>query len=194
MQLTYIIGQPGSGKSTLVRALTCRTTASPGKVDAVPVVVYTSDGTPIAIELGRRRDTFSGTDALSMGILPKALDALAVMAAAHNGWHAVFAEGDRLATVKFFVGARDRGWNVTVVHLDTPDSLCAARRLARGSTQADGWVRGRITKTANLVAACEKVGVPVITVAVAETATPSDVAAQVATVPVLSRFAALHAP
>lgn len=142
MQLTYLIGQPGSGKSTLMRAAT-----GPGRalrVDRLPIVDHEPERVS---ELGRVRDTFSGTDALGMAVLPVAVKTLPVLAAMGRD---VIAEGDRLATPKFWTAAEGQGWTVTVVLLDTPDAECARRRAARGSSQSEAWVRGRVTKTENL--------------------------------------------
>lgn len=142
MDLAYLIGQPGSGKSTLMRAV-----LGPGRpllVDKLPI----EDHEPEQVaEIGRTREQFSGTDALGMAILPVVVRTLPVLDAMGRD---LVAEGDRLATPKFWDAATQQGWTVTVILLDTPDDECARRRTARGSAQSESWVRGRVTKTANL--------------------------------------------
>lgn len=186
-ELLYIIGVPGAGKSTFVREVTAGCEVRPGDIGSVGVVGYAHDGQILAVEIGRHREAFSGTDALSMSVLPRALDALDAMRDSGPEWHQVFAEGDRLATLKFFIGARDRGWSVVILHLKVSDQTAAFRRAERGSTQNEGWLRGRTTKVANLARSARAAGFPVLTMFAEDT--PAELAAQAATVPVLSRFA-----
>ena len=69
--ITYIIGIPGSGKSTaLAGALQddaiLRSNVAPGKV---PFIEYSSG----LIQIGRNRETYPGTDVLSYNAQPKVL-------------------------------------------------------------------------------------------------------------------------
>lgn len=136
MNLLYIIGIPGSGKSTLAAELV---KGRRRRVRDVPFVhtVY-EDG---LIQLGRERTGRSGTDALSMSIQPNVLAALEAAK-----WPRVLGEGDRLTNRKFFEAAREQGYRVDVVLLDTPPELAAERREARGSEQSESWLKGRETK------------------------------------------------
>lgn len=136
MNLLYIIGIPGSGKSTLAAELV---KGRRRRVRDVPFVhtVY-EDG---LIQLGRERLGRSGTDALSMSIQPNVLAALEAAK-----WPRVLGEGDRLTNRKFFEAAREQGYRVDVVLLDTPRDVAAERRSARGSEQSESWLKGRETK------------------------------------------------
>lgn len=148
-RLVYLIGEPGVGKSTLMEALT------EGLVDVevspapVPHTMfygpYRDQHEPWAIEIGRRRADFSGTDALSMSIAPKAREWIATVP--HP---LVLAEGDRLASPSFWLAAEEGGYRVDVVLLDADPEVAAARRAERGSDQGGSWLKGRLTKVRNL--------------------------------------------
>jgi GTPase SAR1 family protein len=139
--LLYIIGVPGSGKTTLMRELVL---GRRRRVEMQPFAhtVY-EDG---LVQLGRDRGTHGGTDALSMSVQPH------VVAALETGvWPRVIAEGDRLANTAFFDAAFAAGYTVSVVLLDVPPEVAAERRAARHTNQDERWLRGRETKVAHLV-------------------------------------------
>lgn len=140
MNLLYIIGVPGSGKTTLVRELVL---GRRRRVRTEPFAhtVY-EDG---LVQLGRDRAMHGGTDALSMSVQPKVLAALQA-----RTWDRVLAEGDRLANVSFLTGARDAGYTVDVALLDVTPELAAERRGQRGTDQDERWLRGRHSKVENL--------------------------------------------
>lgn len=137
--LLYLIGQPGSGKSTLFRT-------------ALAGATFTEERQPFlhldfggGIELGGRREQFSGTDMLAMNVQPKVIQWLNQTPA-----RAIIAEGDRLANDSFFRAVVSAGWQLRVVLLDCPDAVAAARRAARGSNQNPSWVAGRASKVRRL--------------------------------------------
>jgi chloramphenicol 3-O-phosphotransferase len=137
--LIYLIGVPGAGKTTLAKELFQNVK---GVVMTKPFLHVVHPG---GVELGGPRDKFAGTDALPMNVQPLVLPFLL-----NNIWDLAFAEGDRLANGKFFDACTAAGWTVHVVLLDAPEGLAAARRTARGSTQAETWVKGRVTKVGRL--------------------------------------------
>ena len=150
-RLAYIIGQPGSGKSTLMATLTAhlRRTSCPDP----PHDLLWRDGQLVGTEIGRRREAFSGTDALAMNIQPRVVAWLAA-----HPYRNVIAEGDRLGNLKFFQAVQDEGVQVHLIYLDTPDIFAAGRRAQRRSNQNETWLRGRITKIKNLVSQWPSVG------------------------------------
>lgn len=140
MDLLYVIGVPGSGKSTLVRELV---KGRRRRVYTEPFAhTLYEDG---LVQLGRDRDGHGGTDALGMSVQPQAVAALAA-----HVWPRVIAEGDRLANAKFFGEVAAVGYRLTVVELEVPPEVAAARCVARGSHQDEKWMRGRATKIEHL--------------------------------------------
>lgn len=138
-KLVYVIGEPGSGKSTLAELL-FRGVAAEARTAPFAHVVH-----PHSIELGARREAFSGTDALPMNVQPKVVPMILASEA-----ELFFAEGDRLANEKFFLACSASRIHVVPFLLSIPHQVAAARRVARGSKQNATWVRGRISKVANL--------------------------------------------
>lgn len=136
----YIWGQPGSGKSTLVRALTAGSLALPSRSAGVDYLDYGNG----VLELGKDREDYRGTDALGMSVITKAIPFVASEAESD-----FLAEGDRLAVSAFFSTVKETHV-LELVYLNTPDEIAAQRRAARGSNQNESWVRGRMTKARNL--------------------------------------------
>ena len=140
LHMLYLIGVPGSGKSTLAAELV---RGRRRRVRTVPFAHTVYDGG--LVQLGRERAAFSGTDALSMSVQPKAQAALAT-----GVWQRVLGEGDRLANGSFFQAVRDIGYQLDVALLDVPEELAAERRAERGSDQSEQWLRGRRSKVEGL--------------------------------------------
>lgn len=147
-RLVYVIGPPGSGKSTLMAGLT----------RGLLRVARTDHGLPrdelyhrerlVGVELGRQRGDFSGTDALAMNIHPRACAWLR-----HGGAGdapVVYAEGQRLATLQFIKAGLEAGREVDLLYLDPPPEVAEARRRARGSRQSEAWIKGATTRAARL--------------------------------------------
>lgn len=138
--LLYVIGVPGSGKTTLVRELVL---GRRRRVIPAPFAHTVYEGG--LVQLGRDRETHGGTDALSMSVQPKVVAALEA-----GAWERVLAEGDRLANVGFFEAARAAGYSVDIALLDVPLGTAADRRGERGTDQDERWLRGRVSKVENL--------------------------------------------
>lgn len=99
----------------------------------------------VIAEIGRRRDSFSGTDALPMGVITEA-----EVLVSSGLYPTMCAEGDRLANDRFFDSVSHAGYELVVVLLDVPDEIAQARRDERGSSQNPSWIKGRVTKTQRL--------------------------------------------
>lgn len=139
--LTYVIGEPGVGKSTLAAHL-LRGLAHMERDKPFAHRLYTCG----VYELGKRRPDFPGTDALSMSVQPQVLRWMDTLRP-----FMVFGEGDRLGTASFLDEAEHLGYTVRVWHLFGPETAALHRRI-RGSDQDDQWIAGRRSKVANIAA------------------------------------------
>lgn len=150
--LAYIFGQPGAGKTTLMRAICA---GSPLLYQADSPIKHRGfcSKSGMFVVLGADAYPFGGTDTLSYTAVSSAerwLESLSLCAAGGL----VFAEGDRLANGGFFEAAR-KHYRLIAFYLNCGDGEAAARRAARAaqhglSLQSDSWVKGRVTKHANL--------------------------------------------
>ena len=137
--LVYLIGEPGSGKSTVAEHLFHEI---PGEPKAEP---FAHVAHPHCVELGARREAFSGTDALPMNVQPAVVPMILASEA-----DLFFAEGDRLANEKFFLACAASKIRMLLFLLWVPHALAAQRRADRGSAQNPTWLKGRISKVSNL--------------------------------------------
>jgi len=139
MDALYIIGEPGAGKSTLVDRLT----AGLGYEEAMQPFAHRRYDCGV-LEIGRRREAFAGTDALSLSVQPTVVTFIEGIRPAM-----LLAEGDRLANPGFFVALYDFGYRLHIYELYGP-SVAAEQRAYRGSTQDATWLKSRQTKVRRL--------------------------------------------
>lgn len=148
-RLLYLVGEPGAGKSSLMARLTeghPRVPVSQGGL-ARDLIVDPPSGEVVAVELGRRRGAFSGTDALGMAVIGAAEAYLPRCEAP-----VLLAEGARLGNARFLSAAVRSGYAVTLALLEHDDAPAWRRgRSARlGKTQDPSWVAGRRTASRRL--------------------------------------------
>jgi hypothetical protein len=145
----YIIGPPGVGKSTAVSSAIRLLNWGTPRLIMKPFAheVYTDVA---AIHLGKHRDNgFPGTDTLSLGVNPKAVEFIAGCPA-----KIVVGEGDRLANKRFLTTCADYS-PLTLVTLVAPPGVSHQRMVNRAeqrgvAPQKESWWAGRYTKTSNL--------------------------------------------
>lgn len=159
-RLVYVVGQPGAGKSTLMAALTreYHRTQVEGPVPH-DILTHPVTGAVVGAEMGRRRETFSGTDALASSIITQAVPWIQ-----HVPYTLLLGEGARLGNQRFLLAARGAGYCVTLALVD--HELAETWREARSNvlqrTQNEAWVRGRHSASVNLARAMESHSVQVV--------------------------------
>jgi len=156
----YLIGYPGSGKSTTLGLVAAEMGADDLEPFTNPVAHYawyTAAGDFLdVVELGRRRAAFGGTDALGMSAGPKAIELVKGLTVHESPPAWIIGEGDRLAYRKFL----DACPNLVLILLELPPEMARERSVRRAkeldvAPQAESWFRGRVTKVDNLVKAYE---------------------------------------
>lgn len=167
MRLLYLCGEPGVGKTWTMDQLTEGWTRLPlppeADAPARDALMTGPDGTGsvAAVELGRRRDTFSGTDALPQTVIGLAERYLWTPEAP-----LLLCEGARLANRRFLSAAVEADWRVVLALLSGAEAA-GARRRARADAlgvreQHPAWVLGRRTAAYNLAQLAPALGCTVI--------------------------------
>ena len=148
----YLIGEPGVGKTTAMRQVTKAYSRAPiFQDDLCPrELLFAKAVHLVAVELGKQRGTFSGTDALAMNIIDRAER---YMTELPDNPPFVLAEGARLANKRFLSHCVSVGHRVQLLYLDSPQlayNQRALRELRTGKKQNESWVKGRASAAANL--------------------------------------------
>jgi hypothetical protein len=147
----YVLGAPGVGKSTFVKAYlqanAWTALPEPTRLHRTLIGHYLADrtGEVTGVYLGKHRQQFPGTDALSMAVAPDAR----VWARNLEPWLGfIVGEGQRLGNAGF-LRALGENTELTVVLLVADEAVLDARCEERGSAQAPGWRRGAAKGAAN---------------------------------------------
>lgn len=152
--MIYLVGQPGSGKSTLIAGLTKGLVRCSFDTPDTPVphdqLIDRVTGAVVGAEIGKQRGAFSGTDALASSIIDKAVPW--VQSRPHD---LILAEGARLANRRFIDAATAAGYAVTLALLDhdQAEAWRKKRSEALGREQNPSWVKGRLTASRKLAGA-----------------------------------------
>jgi len=149
MKTIYIIGAPGSGKTTLVEALKQNWTLIEEDHHPFKHESYTTQDGKLVISLGATKPPFSGTDTLGYTVINIVEEWIKNTYA-----DIVIGEGDRLATDRFMEAAKQAG-ELHLFYLNTNPAIASDRRAARAlqygtKQQNPSWVAGRATKHYNL--------------------------------------------
>jgi len=144
MRIFYIIGVPGTGKSTVMKELMSRFDG--WEQERVVELLDTHVSGHVRI-LGKYSDdgegTFDGTDRLSMAVPPRAVDWISTRP---NEF--IVGEGDRLNNKTFFQCCQP---HLTIIHLKVSDAERKRRYEQRGSDQSEKFIKTTQTKCQNIV-------------------------------------------
>jgi len=143
MKLIYLIGVPGTGKSTIMKEFMSRFDG--WKTDR-PIDLLDTHVSGNVRVLGKYEEgeTFSGTDRLSMAVAPKAIEYFT-----SNPEEVIIGEGDRLNNKGVFESVEDK----VIIHLTVSDKERQRRYDERGSEQSDKFIQTVATKCKNIVEA-----------------------------------------
>lgn len=152
-RMIYLVGAPGAGKSTLMERLTHGmpragvTGTAVGHGVTHDILFDQASGELIGVELGARRDLFSGTDTMPSSVIERAIPWIQT-----QPYPLILGEGARLANKRFLAAAVEAGYAVVLAVLDHDDITAwrTARAAAIGREQNPSWVKGRVTATDNL--------------------------------------------
>lgn len=158
----YIIGPPGSGKSTAMAHLLRGWAIGPYTRWQREVFGHYLEHPEKGrgAYLGHLRPEYPGTDALSLSAGPRVVEWLEALPLLGLDW--VFGEGTRLCHMGFLT-ALAQATDLTVVHLDVDPEVAAQRRAERGGKQlSDSFCKIATSKATNTAAACREAGIKVV--------------------------------
>lgn len=159
----YIVGGPGSGKSTLMAETLQGWKPGPyHKWTAREMfghyLQHPEKGS--GAYLGHLRPEYPGTDALSLSVAPQALLWLQALPLLGLDW--VFGEGARLSHLGF-LQSLDLVTDLTIVHLKVDPAEAARRRAARGGKLlSEQYCKVATSKADNVAQACRDAGLRVL--------------------------------
>lgn len=143
MKVIYIIGLPGTGKTTLMKRFMEQYDWTPHR----PIDLLDSHISGNIRVLGKYEEgeTFSGTDRLSMAVSPKAVEFIQ-----SKPDEVIIGEGDRLNNKAFLSAC---GEDLTIIHLEVDDETRERRYKERGSNQSEKFIQTVRTKVSNIIGA-----------------------------------------
>jgi len=144
MKMIYVIGMPGTGKSTIMKNLMLDIG---GWENDKPIDLLDTHISNDIRVLGKysEGEVFCGTDRLSMAVAPKAIEWLST-----NPNETIIGEGDRLNNKAFFEKAKELG-ELYLIRLTVSDKERERRYEERGSNQTDKFIQTVKTKCNNIV-------------------------------------------
>jgi uridine kinase len=152
MKVICLMGEPGTGKTTLMKQLM---DTLPGKwtkdFEFWKLVPFHANRESRVIVLGKYEEgeTFAGTDRMSMAVQPEAIKFMQY-AKEHFKETVIVFEGDRLTNQSFLEFCIDN-FETSIIYLDVDAKERERRYVERGSNQSEQFIKGRVTKYANLM-------------------------------------------
>jgi broad-specificity NMP kinase len=145
MKVFAIGGEPGAGKTTLMKEIITNFEVEP-KYDSVKLVPYLQKDNIYILGKYEEGEVFSGTDRMSMAVQPEAIKFLATLPSDA----VVLFEGDRLFTASFLEDCLEK-YDLKIIYLSTDKTVRSDRYKERGSNQNETWLQGRETKISNIM-------------------------------------------
>lgn len=145
MKVFAIGGEPGSGKTTLMKKIIEHYGVEP-KYEEFKLVPYLQKNNIYILGKYEEGEVFSGTDRMSMAVQPEAIKFLATLPSDA----VVLYEGDRLFTASFLEHCLEN-YDLKIIYLQTKKETRAERYKDRGSNQNATWLQGRETKISNIM-------------------------------------------
>lgn len=145
MKVIAIGGEPGAGKTTLMKKLIERFDVQP-TYDSFKLVPYLCKDNIYVLGKYEDGETFAGTDRMSMAVQPEAVKFLASL----SSDSIVLYEGDRLFNNSFLEHCNEN-YDLSIIYLKTDKSVRQERYKERGSNQNETWLQGRETKVSNIL-------------------------------------------
>lgn len=145
MKIIAIGGEPGSGKSTLMKRIISKFEIEP-KYKEFKLVPYLQRDNIYVLGKYEEGEVFSGTDRMSMAVQPEAIKFLKTL----SDDSVVLYEGDRLFTSSFLEHCIEH-YELEIVYLSTDKEVRQERYKERGSDQNEKWLQGRETKISNIL-------------------------------------------
>ena len=150
MFVTFYIGQPGTGKTTLMREKLAKLRkVEQDELVADGMVKYHKFEKQKVLVLGiYDESTFSGCDKLAKSVGPKFREWLINNAETYEGWELVM-EGERFMN-KPSLDSLFQQESMKLVCLKVSEEELVRRREARNNTQSSTWLKGMTTRVANV--------------------------------------------
>jgi dephospho-CoA kinase len=146
IRVIAIGGEPGSGKSTLMKEIIGQLPNVEEKYKSTNLVPYLQSGHVYVLGKYEEGEVFSGTDRMSMAVQPEAIKFVDALPAGSI----VLYEGDRLFTASFLEHCVDKH-DLQILYLSTDKAVRQERYKERGSDQNEKWLKGRETKISNIL-------------------------------------------
>jgi len=152
MRVTFYIGEPGTGKTTLVRGILdeFRKVEADEFVEDGLVKYHRFNKQKILILGIYDESTFAGTDRLSKAVGPKFREWLVDNAERYGDW-GVIMEGERFMNDKTLPLLFEQE-SMKLVCLKVSEAELERRRQSRNNTQNEKWLKGMGTRVANVCA------------------------------------------
>ena len=150
MKVTFFIGVPGCGKTTLMREKLAKLRkVEQDELVADGMVKYHKFEKQKTLVLGiYDESTFAGTDRLAKSCGPKFREWLVANAETYEGWDLVM-EGERFMNDKSLPLLFEQE-SMKLVCLKVTEGELVRRREARNNTQNETWLKGMTTRVQNV--------------------------------------------